>query len=210
MENINDFLDKHKAPANFKIWAKDKTIDEIVNYCENGFWLLWLAIRLNIENRKIVLATSHCIELIKNIIHDQIFLETIEYSKKYGNNEISKITLGKKYISAYRLANEICTNNLGYTIHTGIASAVCCLAFSAFDYNYNLYAYRFIGRKNWKHREGRTDHALYALKYAELVYINSNKLFKADQIRKYQQFTAEIIKKEIGTEIIKKDPKQIS
>jgi hypothetical protein len=65
-------------------WCLGKSIDEIIDKCENGFWLIWLAKELGIDAKSFVLAKSGCTKVYEAYLEDKRSLDAIEVSEAFG------------------------------------------------------------------------------------------------------------------------------
>ena len=78
LENLN-------ACTEARVFAKGKTIEQAVQQCHRGDWLLWLAARLNVDNRLLCLANGKCAETVLHLMTDQRSRDAVHFALDYGN-----------------------------------------------------------------------------------------------------------------------------
>ena len=67
-----------------------KTYKEAWQNCERGDWMLWLAARLKIDERKLFLARGKCAETVIHLMKDQRSKDAIKAVIDYGNGLINE------------------------------------------------------------------------------------------------------------------------
>jgi hypothetical protein len=87
--NLNQLLTSFDACQNGLAWAGDMTIEEVVEKCHRGDWLLWLAYKIEIDHRKFTLAKGHSANTIRQLIADKRSIKAVDAAIAYGNNEIN-------------------------------------------------------------------------------------------------------------------------
>jgi hypothetical protein len=75
--------------------AKDAWIN-----CSRGDWMLWLAKRLCVDDRKLTLAKASCANQVRHLMKDQRSLDALDACYRYANGEISREELNT-YAHAY-------------------------------------------------------------------------------------------------------------
>jgi hypothetical protein len=71
-------------------WVGDRTIEEAVNDCHRGDWLLWLGQRIEIDHRKLTLAKGHCANTVRHLMKDQRSIKGVDDAIAYGEGKIDK------------------------------------------------------------------------------------------------------------------------
>jgi hypothetical protein len=71
-------------------WADDKTIEQVIEQCQNGSWFIWLGKKFNIDLQALTLAKAMCVKTILNLIVDQKSIEALDVAEKFGLGEKSK------------------------------------------------------------------------------------------------------------------------
>jgi len=84
-------LEKINACSGAREWvATQKNYKEAWQNCERGDWMLWLARKLKIDDRKLTLAKFKCANQVRHLMKDQRSLAAIDAAEKYGNGDISR------------------------------------------------------------------------------------------------------------------------
>lgn len=81
--------------------------------CDRGDWMLWLAKRLDVDDRKLTLAKARCAEQVRHLMKDKRSLDALDACVKYANGEITRKELdiyaaasAAAYAAAYAAADE--------------------------------------------------------------------------------------------------------
>ena len=61
--------------------------------CDRGDWMLWLAKRLNVDDRKLTLTKAACANQVRHLMKDQRSLDALDACFRYANGEISRSAL---------------------------------------------------------------------------------------------------------------------
>ena len=70
MKTFQELLSDLNACSDAREWAGNRTIEQVVNDCHRGDWLLWLAARINIDRHKLVLSAGKCAETVMHLMTD--------------------------------------------------------------------------------------------------------------------------------------------
>ena len=98
-------LKKLDACNDAREWvATQKNYKEAWQNCERGDWMLWLAKRLKVDDRKLTLAKFKCANQVRHLIKDQRSIAALDAAEKYGNGEISRDELNAAAAAAYAVA----------------------------------------------------------------------------------------------------------
>jgi hypothetical protein len=81
---MKELLIKLRACEDAREWAGDKTIEEIVEQCHRGDWLLWLAARINIGLQPLTLAKGHCANTIRHLMKDERSRKAVDTAIAFG------------------------------------------------------------------------------------------------------------------------------
>ncbi len=84
---FSELLIKLNACKEAREWALDMPIEEIVEKCHRGDWLLWLARNVNIDKRKFTLAKSYCANTVRYLMKDERSTNSIDVAIRYGNGQ---------------------------------------------------------------------------------------------------------------------------
>jgi hypothetical protein len=102
--------------------------------CDRGDWLLWLAKRLNVDDKKLTLAKALCANQVRHLMKDQKSLDTLDACFKYANGEITREELDASAYAASAAAA---------SADAAAASASAYAAASAADADASAYAYAY-------------------------------------------------------------------
>jgi hypothetical protein len=96
-------LEKLSACSEAIEWvATQKNKIEAWQNCERGDWMLWLAKRLDVDDRKLTLAKFKCANQVRHLMTDKRSIDAMDAAEKYGNGEISREDLNTAaYAAAY-------------------------------------------------------------------------------------------------------------
>jgi hypothetical protein len=100
MKKFQDLLKELHACSDACEWAGEMTIEEVVEKCHRGDWLLWLAKRANVDDRKLILAKGHCANTFRYLMKDQRNIAAVDAVIKYGNGEITRDELNQHAAAA--------------------------------------------------------------------------------------------------------------
>jgi hypothetical protein len=99
-------LEKISACSDAREWvATQKNYKEAWQNCERGDWMLWLAKRLRVDDRKLTLAKFKCANQVRHLMKDQRSLDALDAAEKYGNGEIGRDELDAAAYAAYAAAD---------------------------------------------------------------------------------------------------------
>ena len=103
---FRDLLVNLRACEDAKNWAKEMTIEEIVNTCHRGDWLLWLAKKIDLPIKPITLAKVRCAKTVIHLIDYPSSLKALEVAEKFAlTDEVSLDDLrNAAYSAAYDAA----------------------------------------------------------------------------------------------------------
>jgi hypothetical protein len=90
-------------------WVGERTIEQAVNDCHRGDWLLWLGQRLEIDGRKITLAKGHCANTVRHLMKDQRSVDAVDVAIAYGEGKIGKeeLAAAAAAYNAYAASHDI-------------------------------------------------------------------------------------------------------
>ena len=84
-------LEKISACSDAREWvATQKNYKEAWQNCERGDHMLWLAKRLNVDDRKLTLTQFKCANQVRHLMKDQRSVDTLDAAEKYGKGEIGR------------------------------------------------------------------------------------------------------------------------
>lgn len=104
MKTLKEFLKKHNACEDGYLFAKDFTLEQFLNNCERGDWILWLFARSNPRNKKLrTLIAGHCANTVRHLMENERSKEAVDMAIKYGEGKATRKQLDDAY-DAYAAA----------------------------------------------------------------------------------------------------------
>jgi len=139
MKTLQDLLKELHACSDAREWAETMSIEEVVEKCDRGDWLLWLAWKLKINERKITLAKGLCANTVRYLMKDERSIAAVNTAIAYGKGEASKKELNAAANAAYYVTNADSSDsacaavfaadfNSYYSVATASADAACAAA----------------------------------------------------------------------------------
>jgi hypothetical protein len=68
-------------------WVSDKTIEQAVNDCHRGDWLIWLGQKIGIDNYKLITTKEHCANISRYLRKEHEIMTAIELSSAYRSRK---------------------------------------------------------------------------------------------------------------------------
>jgi hypothetical protein len=98
---MKTILEKLKACKEAIEWVEDKTIEEAVNECPRGDWMLWLAQKLDVDIRLMTLTKGHCANTARHLMIDERSTKAVDVAIAFGKGEATKEELTNANKAAY-------------------------------------------------------------------------------------------------------------
>lgn len=95
MKTFQELLAERDACGAARTWAATKTIEEVVAECHRGDWLLWLAYRIGIDRRQLILPKAHCANTVKHLMKDERSKTAVDVAIAYGEGRATDEKLRK-------------------------------------------------------------------------------------------------------------------
>ena len=94
---------KRFAPcSDAREWMKgQKNATEAWQNCERGDWMLWIAKRLNVDDRKFTMAKAMCAKQVEHLMKDQRSKDVLQACIDYFNGLITREQLNAAADAAY-------------------------------------------------------------------------------------------------------------
>jgi len=83
--------------------TRKSAVDAWMN-CERGDWMLWLAKRLDVDDRMLTLAKATCANQVRHLMKDQRSLDAIDACFRYARGELTREELNEYADAAYDAA----------------------------------------------------------------------------------------------------------
>ena len=133
---MKELLLKLRACEEAVEWAGDKKAEEVIATCHRGDWLLWLAYKLEVDDRPLALAKGHCANTVRHLMKDDRSIKAVDAAIAYGNGEISKEELKDAALAAYYAAY----SDSSYAAYAAAYYAASYAAYYAASYAASAYA----------------------------------------------------------------------
>jgi hypothetical protein len=102
MKTLKIFLEKHDACLDGFEFAKDLTLEQFLETCERGDWILWLFARTNPESlSELTLAKGHCANTVRHLMTDKRSVEAVEVAIAFGEGRATREKLNVVAADAY-------------------------------------------------------------------------------------------------------------
>ena len=112
--------------------ASEKTIKSAWDNCQRGDWMLWVAKRLLVDDKKLTLAKAYCAKQVEHLMKDQRSKDAIQACFDYVNGKITKEELAAADAAAYAAYAD-------YSDSSDAAYAAYDAAYVAYDAAYAAY-----------------------------------------------------------------------
>jgi hypothetical protein len=90
-KTLKEFLKKHNACKDGYEFAKDLTLEQFLNTCERGDWILWLFKRTNPDDLQLLtLAKGHCANTVRHLMKDERSLKAVDTAIAFGEGKATK------------------------------------------------------------------------------------------------------------------------
>jgi hypothetical protein len=101
-------LEKLNACSGAREWAlTQKNPTEAWQNCERGDWMLWLAKKLNVDDKKLTMAKAMCAKQVEYLMKDQRSKDALQACFDYANGKITREQLNDyAYAAAYAAADD--------------------------------------------------------------------------------------------------------
>ena len=100
MITFKDLLIDINACEEARLWAGDRTIEEVLRDSWRGDWLLWLAKKLDLPFNKLTLAKARCAKTVIHLMKDERSVDAVNVAEKFGLDECTLEELNNAYAAA--------------------------------------------------------------------------------------------------------------
>jgi len=100
--------------------------------CERGDWMLWLAKKLNVDDRKLTLAKARCADQVRHLMKDQRSIDVLDACYRYARGEISRKELDVYSAYAYAAYASTAFDAYAAAYTAAVASSTASAAYAAF------------------------------------------------------------------------------
>ena len=100
MKSFKELLLELNACESAIEWAQDMTIEQVVEQCHRGDWLLWLAKKIGLPLNKLTLAKARCAKTVIHLMKDQRSIDSVNVAERFGLDECTLDELNAAYAAA--------------------------------------------------------------------------------------------------------------
>ena len=121
-------LDKFRPCSDAREWMRTQKNDtEAWNNCERGDWMLWIAKKLNADDRKLTMAKAMCTKQVEHLMEDQRSKDAIQACIYYFNG----LTTREQLNAAADAAAYAAADADAYAADAAYAAAYTAAAYAA-------------------------------------------------------------------------------
>ena len=127
MKKLKEFLRKNEACKDGFVFAKDLTLEQFLNTCERGDWILWLFARMNPNSlRELTLAKGHCANTVRELMTDKRSTKAVDVAIAFGEGKATREELDNACKAAYAASDAY-----AYAAYAAAADAARAAAYAA-------------------------------------------------------------------------------
>ena len=123
MITFKELLIDINACEEARLWAGDRTIEEVLRDSWRGDWLLWLAKKLDLPLNKLTLAKSRCAKTVIHLMKDQRSIDAVNVAEKFGLDECTLEELNSASSAASYAAAAAASSAASYAAAAADAAA---------------------------------------------------------------------------------------
>ena len=90
MKTFKEILKELQACDDARIWAADKPIEEVVKECHRGDWMLWLALKLDVDIKLLALTKGYCAQTVIHLMKDERSRKAVEMAIRFGEGDATR------------------------------------------------------------------------------------------------------------------------
>jgi hypothetical protein len=98
---LKKLLNELQADKELIDWVEDKSIEQVIESCKKGDWLLWLGYKMNLPKQELTLAKAKCAATVKHLLDNEVSFNAIDVAEKFGNQLCNRDELDKAASNAY-------------------------------------------------------------------------------------------------------------
>ena len=112
--------------------------------CERGDWMLWIAKKLNVDDKKLTMAKAMCTKQVEHLMKDQRSKDALQACFDYVNGKITREQLDAAAVAAYAAAADAAAADAA----AAVAAYADAAAYAAADAAAAAYAAAANAREN--------------------------------------------------------------
>lgn len=132
MKTFSQLLTKLNACEEAIDWAQNRTIEEVIQECHRGDWLLWLAQKVDIGLQPLTLAKGHCANTVRYLMKDERSIKAVDTAIAYGEGKVSIEKLNATASAAYFAAYAADAYTAVYVAYAAASNADATATFAAY------------------------------------------------------------------------------
>jgi hypothetical protein len=106
MKTLKNFLEENDACSSGYSFAKDLTLEQFLNTCPRGDWILWLFKKMNPDSlRELTLAKGHCANTVRDKMTDERSMRAVDVAIAFGEGRATRKELDSASSAAYAAAD---------------------------------------------------------------------------------------------------------
>lgn len=120
MKKAKDIISIYRPCSSSIEWLGDRTVEEMVNDCHRGDWLLWIGKRAGVDIKKLTLEKGLIAQQVEHLMKYQRSKDAVKASIAFGKGEISSEELAAYAADAdaarkdsYKKSSDICREIFG-------------------------------------------------------------------------------------------------
>ena len=122
MKTLKEFLIQKNACSRGFDFAKDLTLEQFLNTCDQGDWILWLFARMNPDClRELTLAKAHCANTVRHLMKDERSIKAVDVAIAFGEGKVTRTELDDAADAAFA----------AYAAYAGAAASAAAAADAA-------------------------------------------------------------------------------
>jgi hypothetical protein len=130
MKTLKEFLEKNQACKDGFDFAKDLTLEQFLNTCERGDWILWLFAKMNPSSlRELTLAKAHCANTVRHLMKDATSIKAVDVAIAFGEGKATRKELDDAFDAAFDVA---CAGAAAFDAAYAAAYAAAVAAYAAY------------------------------------------------------------------------------
>jgi hypothetical protein len=104
---FKELLIKLDACEEAREWAGDMPIEDVVSTCHRGYWLLWLAKKVDVDLRLRTLAKGHCANTVRHLMKDDQSINAVDVAIAFGEGRATREELDAAAAAAFYAADAV-------------------------------------------------------------------------------------------------------
>ena len=139
---MKDILKKLNACEESIDWVKDRTIEQAINECERGDWMLWLFNKLFPDDLQLLtLAKGHCANTVRHLMTDERSIKAVDTAIAFGDGRATREELDAAASAASAAFASASAAFAAFAYSTSAYSTYAAAAYAAFaSASYAAYA----------------------------------------------------------------------